>query len=188
MVAVLLIVLAAVLVVVIGFVFVGSAVGKTEAMPAQVVFDVHEAIDFVAEAVPVEVSSVLSFDDVRRLLRFHLEWLQAYHWAPDTEGEAPIVFEEFDALDYVMERCDITGFEVERPHAAAVIEAHTAYLQVMGAIHVDDPVDVERDLASLPLLDAPRQPAELTEPELASDASDLVSDFEDQEEGGGPTD
>ncbi len=153
--AIVLLIVTALLVVVIGLLFVGSAVGKTNAMPAQTVVDVHEAINFCAEAVPVSVSSVLSYDDVRRLLRLHLEWIQAYHWAPDGDSDGPIVFEEFDALNYVMERADITGLEVERDHAAAVIEAHSSYLQVMGAIHIEDPGDVENDLAELPLLDAP---------------------------------
>ncbi len=150
-----LLIVTAVLVVVIGLLFVGSAVGKTNAMPAQTVVDVHEAINFCAEAVPISVSSVLSYDDVRRLLRLHLEWLQAYHWAPEGDSDGPIIFEEFDAIDYVMERADVTGLFVARGHAEAVIEAHSAYLQVMGAIHIEDPVDVENDLAELPLLDAP---------------------------------
>ncbi len=149
------VILTIVLVVVVALVFVGSAVGKTSAMPAQIVVDVHEAINFCAEAVPIAVSSVLSYDDVRRILRLHLEWLQAYHWAPEGDSDGPIVFEEYDSLDYVMERADIIGIEVERDHAAAVIEAHSSYLQVMGAIHIEDPVDVQADLAELPLLDAP---------------------------------
>lgn len=143
------------LVVVVGLTFVGSAVGKTSAMPKQIVVDVHEAINFCAEAIPVSVSSVLSYDDVRRVLRLHLEWLQAYHWAPEGDSDGPIVFEEYDSLDYVMERADVIGLVIERDHAAAVIDAHSSYLQVMGAIHIEDPVEVQADLAELPLLDAP---------------------------------
>ena len=65
------------------------------------------------------------------------------------------MFEEFDALGYVMERADTIGLEVDPDHAAAVIEAHSSYLQVMGAIHIEDPVEVQADLAELPLLDTP---------------------------------
>ncbi len=145
-----------VLIVVIALYSVGHAVGATEEMPDQIVIDVHEAIEFCAEALPADVTAVLSYDELRRLLRLHLEWIQAYHWAPENTGPAPIVFEQFDALDYVMERVQVTDVEVSRDHVAAVIEAHSAYLQVVGAIHLDDPVDVERDLAELPLLDTPR--------------------------------
>ncbi len=150
-------------VVVIGLVFVGSAVARTSKMPPQIIVDSHEAIDFVGDAVPVEVSSVLSYDDVRRLIRLHMEWVQAYHWAPENDSDGPVVFEEFDSLDYVMERADIVGLDVERKHAAAVIEAHSCYLQFMGAIHLDDPVQVEADLAQMPLLDSPYEPPQIGE-------------------------
>jgi hypothetical protein len=155
-VVILLLALAAVVIVVVAFVAVGHAVGSTEAMPDQIVVDVHEAIEFCAEALPSDVTATLSYDELRRLLRFHLEWVQAYHWAPDSAPTGPIVFEQFDALDYVLERAAINRLDVSADHAAAVIQAHSDYLQVMGAIHVDDPVDVERDLAEFPLLDTPR--------------------------------
>lgn len=150
--------LIAVAVVAISFYAVGHAVGKTEAMPPQIVIDAHEAIEFCAEALPDEVTASLTYDELRRLLRLHLEWIQAYHWAPDTVDAGPIVFEQFDALDYVMERVQVTNVEVSRPHAAAIIQAHSDYLQVSGAIHLEDPVKVEQDLAEFPLLDAPRTP------------------------------
>lgn len=150
-----LIVVAAVAIVVIAFFAVGHAVGVTEQMPAQIVVDVHEAIEFCAEALPNEVTATVSYDELRRLLRLHLEWIQFYHWAPETTSSGPIVFEQFDALDYVMERVEVTNLEISREHAGAIIQAHSDYLQVMGAIHLDDPVKVEQDLAEMPLLDNP---------------------------------
>jgi hypothetical protein len=142
---------AVVSVVVIALIFVGDAVGKTSKMPDQIVVDVHEAINFCAEALPSEVTAVMTFDDLRRLLRLHLEWIQAYHWSPEGSDEGPILFEEFDALDYVMERTAAIRLDVPREHVAQVIDVHSSYLQVMGAIHLEDPVKVEADLAELPL-------------------------------------
>ncbi len=153
--AILILVVGVVAVVVIALVFVGQGVGKTNQMPAQIVVDVHEAIAFCAEALPDEVTAVVSYDELRRALRLHLEWIQAYHWAPDRGADetGPVVFAELDALDYVMERADITQLSVSRDHMAAIIESHSAYLQVMGAIHLEDPVTVERDLSELPVPD-----------------------------------
>lgn len=142
---------AVVLVVVVGLIFIGDAVGKTSAMPDQIVVDVHEAINFCAEALPSEVTATMTFDELRRLLRLHLEWIQAYHWSPEGSDDGPILFEEFDALDYVMERMAAVRLDVPRAHVAQVIDVHSSYLQVMGAIHLDDPVKVEADLAELPL-------------------------------------
>ena len=145
--------LLAVVVIGIGFYAVGHAVGVTEQMPAQIVIDAHEAIEFCAEAMTYDVTATISYDDLRRLLRLHLEWIQAYHWSPEGMPIGPIVFEQFDALDYVMERVQVTNLEVTREIAAAAIQAHSDYLQVVGAIHLDDPVKVEQDLAEMPLLD-----------------------------------
>lgn len=150
-----LIVVAAIAIVVIAFYSVGHAVGVTEQMPAQIVVDVHEAIEFCAEALPDYVTATVSYDELRRVLRLHLEWIQFYHWAPETAASGPIVFEQFDALDYVMERVSVTNLEISRENAEAVIQAHSDYLQVMGAIHLDDPVKVEQDLAEMPLLENP---------------------------------
>lgn len=158
--------IALVLVVVIALVFVGDAVGKTSAMPDQIVLDVHEAINFCAEALPSDVTATMTFDELRRLLRLHLEWIQAYHWAPEGSDDGPILFEEFDALDYVMERCAAVGLDTPRAQVAQVIDVHSSYLQVMGAIHIDDPAQVEADLAELPLTGDPAALTTDPNPEL----------------------
>ncbi len=160
-----LIVVAAVVVVVIALLMVGWAVGKTTSMPDQIVVDAHEAIEFCAQALPDEFTAVLTYDELRRLLRLHLEWIQAYHWAPEGDDRGPILFEELDATDYMAERADVLGLAVTRDQLVAVIEAHSAYLQVMGAIHLEDPVTAKADLAELPLLDAPRPRPALDEPD-----------------------
>ena len=147
--------LAVVVVVAVALVAVGWAVGKTAAMPAQIVVDAHEAIEFCAQALPGEVTAVLSYDELRRILRLHLEWLQAYHWAPEGSGDGPILFQEYDPLPYMIERADVVGLDVSADHLAAVIDAHSGYLQVMGAIHLEDPVVAEADLADVAMLEGP---------------------------------
>lgn len=168
---ILLLAAAAVLVVAAAFIFVGHAVGSTEAMPDQVVIDGHEAIEFCAQALPDTITASLSYDDLRRLLRLHLEWIQAYHWAPASADAPPIIFEQFDPLAYVMERCEVVGLDVDPEEAAAVIQAHSDYLQVIGALHIDDPVEVEADLARAPQLD-PAADSSLLDTADGADAPD----------------
>ncbi len=169
----LIVILTALAVIGAGLVAVGEGVGKTRKMPKQIILNVEEAIEFCAESLPIDVSSVVSYDELRRVMRLHLEWLQAYHWAPDSDDDGPIVFEEFDSLDYVMERADIIGLEIEREHAQKVISVHTSYLQVMGAIHLDDPALVEADLAEVPLLSIDDTPL------LTNDADDETPGADD---------
>lgn len=94
----------AVIVVGVALIAVGGGVAKTAAMPPQIVYNVEESIDFCAEALPESVTSVLSYDELRVALRLHLEWIQAYHFTPEGSDEPPIVFQDIDALGYVMER------------------------------------------------------------------------------------
>ncbi len=155
-----LVVVAGAAVVVIALLMVGSAVAKTTSMPPQIVIDATEAIEFCAEALPDEVTASMTYDELRRLLRLHLEWIQAYHWAPDGASDGPILFEELDAVPYMVERADTIGLEVSREHLVAVVDAHSAYLQVAGAIHLDDPVAIEADLAELPMLEQPADPGD----------------------------
>ncbi len=146
--------LGALAVIAIALVAVGGGVAKTAEMPDQVVYDVMESIDFCAEALPDEVTATLSYDDLRRALRLHLEWLQAYHFTPDGDPEGPIVFNSDDALSYVMERAAVTGLPISADHAKQVIDTHLAYFQFMGAVHIEDPELVAKDLTDFGILDA----------------------------------
>ncbi len=139
----------AVIVVAIALVAVGGGVAKTAAMPNQIVYDVMESIDFCAEALPDEVTASLSYDDLRRALRLHLEWIQAHHFTPDGDPDGPLVFNDADALAYVMERAAITRLPISVDHARQVLDAHLAYFQFMGAVHVEEPDVVQKDLAEL---------------------------------------
>ncbi len=144
--------IALVLVIAVGLISVGDAVGKTQDTPDQIVVDAHEAIEFCAEALPSQVTAELSYDQLRRLIRLHLEWVQAFHWAPSSTDAMPIVFEQYDPLSYIMERAAVVDLDVDEDTAAAVITAHTDYLVVAGALHIDDPAEVSADLQALPLM------------------------------------
>ena len=156
----------AVIVVAIALVAVGGGVAKTTAMPDQVVYDVMESIDFCAEALPDEVTATLSYDDLRRALRLHLEWIQAHHFTPEGDPDGPLVFNDNDALAYVMERAAITQLPISADHARQVIGAHLAYFQFMGAVHIESPDIVNEDLAELGLI-------ELAEPTSTPELNNL---------------
>lgn len=161
----------AVVVVAIALVAVGGGVAKTAAMPNQIIYDVQESIDFCAEALPDEVTATLSYDDLRRLLRLHLEWIQAHHFTPEGDPEGPLVFNNEDALAYVMERAAVIRLPVSAEHARDVLDAHLAYFQFTGAVHVESPDLVRIDLADLGLLEAAEESsvAELDDPSASGE-------------------
>ena len=64
----------AVIVVLIAFVAVGQVVGRlaTERPPA--VYDINDAMIWIGDRLPEEVTARLSYEDVGRVLGWHLDW------------------------------------------------------------------------------------------------------------------
>jgi hypothetical protein len=136
-VAVVLIVLAGVFVVVIALVAVGREAFTLGTQPKQAHFDLEEAVEFVADRLPEEVTARLSFDDVRTLLRWHLEYLRD-RGVPvhrDQAGKGgPVVVEDDEGIAFVLGRADQDGLDVSDTDVAQVLDAEIAYFEAIGAI------------------------------------------------------
>jgi hypothetical protein len=115
--------------------------------PKQAVFDLDEAVDFVADELPFEVAAQLSHDDVRRMLEWHLEHLRDKGVPPDATTEAPgtgaIVVADDESVEHVTREVDAAGLDATREDVRAVLEAELKYLAAIGAIgpRVDGPDD-----------------------------------------------
>ncbi|MEZ5235279.1 MAG: hypothetical protein AB7W59_30060 [Acidimicrobiia bacterium] len=131
-------VIGALAVVAIALVAVGAAVGRLGPEPARQVFEHDEELDFVVAALPDHVTAELSFDDVQRILRLHLDFLHRKGVARSggdlPEGEGPIVLDVADAVGYVLQRGKLRKFTPEPEHVEAVIAAQLAYFEAIGAM------------------------------------------------------
>ena len=138
---VLLAVVAAVLVLVIALVAVGRESFTLGAQPKQAHFDLEEAVEFVADRLPDEVTAVLTYDDVRSILRWHLEYLRD-RGVPvrrdQTEG-GPVVVEDDEGIAWVLGKADDAGLEVTDAEVATVLEVELAYFEAIGAIGGEAP-------------------------------------------------
>jgi len=138
---VLLAAVAAVLVLVIALVAVGRESFTLGAQPKQAHFDLEEAVEFVADRLPDEVTAVLTYDDVRSILRWHLEYLRD-RGVPvrrdQTEG-GPVVVEDDEGIAWVLGKADDAGLEVIDAEVAIVLEVELAYFQAIGAIGGEAP-------------------------------------------------
>jgi len=141
MIVVVLAVVAAVLVVVIALVAVGRESFTLGAQPKQALFDLEEAVEFVAERLPDEVTAVLSYDDVRSILRWHLEYLRdrGVPARRDQTGGGPVVVEDDEGIAWVLGRADEAGLEVTDAEVAIVLEVELAYFAAIGAIGGEAP-------------------------------------------------
>jgi hypothetical protein len=144
---VLFIVIGAVLVFVIAAVAIGRVTSNLAVAPERAVYDPDQSLEFVAEALPSDVTAELSYDEVQRVLRLFHDYLHAQGVAT-TAGDSerhrqPAVIDPDEAVDYVVERASRAGIVVRRRDAQAVIDAQMAYFEAIGALGgpVDEPDD-----------------------------------------------
>ena len=124
------------LVVVIALVAVGREAFTLGAQPKQALFDLEEAVAFVADRLPDEVTAVLTYDDVRSVLRWHLEYLRdrGVPVRRDQTAGGPVVVEDNEGIAWVLGRADEAGVEVSDAEVAIVLETEMAYFEAIGAI------------------------------------------------------
>jgi hypothetical protein len=142
-------VLAAVIVVVIALVTVGRITGElVDAAPTSI-YDLDEALEFVADRLPDEVTAQLSFDDVRALLVWHIEYLEergvARRQGVNELAAGPLVAAENDAVAHVLGRAAAVGMELSDVWVVQVLDADAAYLEAIGAIGPQLPMPPDPD-------------------------------------------
>jgi hypothetical protein len=137
----------AVLAVITTFVIAAVSVGSTTAglarRPRRSVYDLEEAVDRVAESLPVEISAQVSFDDVRAVLGWYLDYLAAKGMAStkaaDVIGDELVVVPDDELVGWVLGRLDEApagdpGAELTDEQVVAILEANRGYERSIGAI------------------------------------------------------
>ena len=124
--ALVLIVLAAAAVFVIAAVVVGREAHRLDAASPRPVFDLDEAVGWVAERLPVEVASRLSHADVRAMLERSLERLPI-------GGEDGMVADD-ETVAHVL-----AGSDWGEADVWLVVDLEVSYLEAIGAISSPPP-------------------------------------------------
>jgi hypothetical protein len=131
------IVVGVVAVVLIGLLVVGRETAALASQPRQSLFDVDEAVDYVADHVPFEISARITYDDVRALVRFHLEHIAAAG-APAERWNAGrsrlVIVDDEEGAEVLMRRALEAGLDVGPDEIAAVLAAELAYFEAIGAV------------------------------------------------------
>jgi hypothetical protein len=139
------IVITAVLVVALALVAVGRVTWRLEAQAPPSVYAVDEAVEFVADRLPDEVTAVLTYDDVRSILRWHLEYLRdrGVPARRDLVDGGPVVVEDDEGIAWVLGKADEVGMDITDAEVAVVLETELDYFEAIGAIggQVPEPPD-----------------------------------------------
>jgi hypothetical protein len=107
-----------------------AAVRRSEAFLAargtSALFEVDEAVEFVASALPDDVSARLSYEDVEALLGWQLVHLAG------RQGEVDIAGDEVVAD--LVRRSRAEDRDIDESDVRAVLDAEAAYLAAVGAL------------------------------------------------------
>jgi len=107
------------------------------------VFEFEAAVTWVCDHVGDHVAAVLSPDDVRRILDWHLEFFRikgvsSNGSSPRVEG--PVVMSAAESVSFVLDKAEADGRAYTPEQVHAVLDAQMTYLESIGAVgQVDDP-------------------------------------------------
>ncbi|MEZ5143564.1 MAG: hypothetical protein R2726_13755 [Acidimicrobiales bacterium] len=130
---------AVVAVVVIGLVAVGKVTAELAAQPPRSVFELEDAVTWVADELPSDVQARLSYRDVQLVLECYLDYMEMKGVAFEGEDaggpSGPLVADDDEGLAFVIGRVADLGLDdVGDVDVAEVLTATEAYLAEIGAI------------------------------------------------------
>jgi hypothetical protein len=136
------VVLAVVVVFVIAAVAIGRETHRLDAVTPVPSIDVNDAVGWISERLPEDVSAQVSYEDVRDILLWHLDEMQSRGVASTLESNAgsgvdpaqPIVVDDDWGVDAVGMRALQNGRDLNPVHIRAVLDAELEYFEAIGAV------------------------------------------------------
>ncbi len=130
--------LAVALTFVIAAVSVGLVSGAMARRPRRSVYDLEEAVDFVADRLPGQLTAKLSYDDVYNVLLFHCEYLArkgiASERTAEDVGTSLVVVPDDEPTAYVLGRVEDEGLDIDDEDVVTILDVELEYYDAIGAI------------------------------------------------------
>jgi hypothetical protein len=124
---------------------VGREARRLDAEPPRAVFDPDEAVEWVANHLPFDVSAVLSHADVRRILDWNLQYFRSKGVSGNGSTphiDSPIIVGGAETVAYVLDQSTRTGRDYTPEQVSAVLDAQMSYLEAIGAVGPEAPEDL----------------------------------------------
>ncbi len=135
--------LAVALVFTIAAVVLGREARRLATKPPGKVFEFEDAVNWVCQHVDDDVAAVLSPDDVRRILNWHIEYFRIKGVSSNGDSprvEGPVVVSGAETVDFVLRQAEAEGLDYTPKQVHAVLDAQMTYLEAIGAVGpVTDP-------------------------------------------------
>ena len=106
-------------------------------------YDLEEAVDWVADALSPDVTAEVSFDDVRAVLGWYLDYLVTKGMASEATaadmGEDLVVVPDDERVGWILGRADDApngepGAGLTDEQVVAILEANAGYERSIGAV------------------------------------------------------
>jgi hypothetical protein len=127
--------LAALGVFVIAAVTIGRETHRLDAITPVPTVEINDAVGWISEELPEEVSAQLSYEDVRDILVWHVNEM---HEAGVNEGEGvdgeTVVVDDNWSVTAIAHRALAEGRVFPNEHIQAVLDAELAYFTAIGAV------------------------------------------------------
>ena len=131
----------AIVVTAIAFVAVGQAVGRMADDRPPAVYDLHDASLWIGDRLPDEVTARLSYDDVAKVLGWHLDWFSdvgaASRYGQELAGDAVrregSIAPDGAAIDAVVAR-SLAEDGPDAVDVVCVLDLQMRYLVAIGAV------------------------------------------------------
>jgi hypothetical protein len=120
---------------------IGREAHRLDAISPRAVYQLDEAVDFVADRLPAASQARLTPGEVEELLRAHLRWLHEQGLQPDRVVDArqaiddQVVVSEDGLVAYLLAESERLGVELlDDVDAVNVVDVHLAYFEAIGAV------------------------------------------------------
>jgi hypothetical protein len=126
----------------IAAVVIGREARRLDAVPPRPVFDIEEAVAWVANHLPFKVSAVLSHNDVRNIIDWNLEYFRTKGVSGNGSSphlEGPVVVGGAETVAWVLAKAESLGTSYTSEQVHAVLDAQMSYLEAIGAIGPEAP-------------------------------------------------
>lgn len=127
---------------------IGREAHRLDAIAPRAVYQLDEAVDFVADRLPVESQARLTPAEVESLLVAHLRWLHEQGLQPDRAVDArqsideSLIISEDALVAYLLAAAEESGVELlDDVDAVNVVDAHLEYFEAIGAVGPPAPLD-----------------------------------------------
>jgi hypothetical protein len=133
---------ASLLVVGIAVVAVSRVSVELEGTIAPALLELDDAVEAVAEALPFEVSAVISHGDVDTVIRWVLDWFEDLGLSSDFGEELGgewvvddrVVADEVGAAEHAVARSLEEASRIDPLHVTVIVDAFITYLRDIGAV------------------------------------------------------